>query len=509
MDNNEIVYLYLDDIIPNRFQPREIFNEQALKELAVSIKEHGVIQPIIVRQVENKYEIIAGERRYKASTMAGLTKIPAIVKNLDDKESSKIALIENLQRKDLTPIEEARTYQKILELENGMTQEALAATLGKTQSAVSNKIRLLALPDEVQDALLNEKISERHARTLLSIDDKNVQVKVLDRIINEKLSVRDLERILKEDSNDSDNSGVSENKEVTNDVIEEKQEVNEENKEGDSNMDVNNIFMDNGAPSGGGQLPINMPIAPGESADAQTLQDRMANATIFGSSTGMPITSDVLQTNAGFGGFQNNQMNNGMMNSNPMGGMQQNSFGMQPSNAFGPTTVDINQLRANAMDINQQPQQQASFDDLMKTNQPPQNANKFLSDFGGQPADNGFGMQNNQSNPSVMDGFSVNNNSMVNNTLNSLLGNNARFSNDPIQPQQNQSFDSMFGNSNNISSGMGNSIMNFSQPQKKDGMEAVTELKNAVSGLIVRGYKVQLQENDIGDSYQMVINVIK
>ena len=109
---DEIVYLYLDDIIPNRFQPREVFDERALKELAVSIKEHGVIQPIIVRNVNGKYEIIAGERRYKASAMAGLTKIPAIIRNLDDKESSKVALLENLQRRNLNPIEEARTYQK-------------------------------------------------------------------------------------------------------------------------------------------------------------------------------------------------------------------------------------------------------------------------------------------------------------------------------------------------------------------------------------------------------------
>ena len=118
MDNkeNEVVYLHLDDIIPNRFQPRQVFDEKALKELAVSIKEHGVIQPIIVRNIGNKYEIIAGERRYKASAMAGLTTIPAIVRNLDDKESSKVALLENLQRKNLNPIEEAKTYQKILEL---------------------------------------------------------------------------------------------------------------------------------------------------------------------------------------------------------------------------------------------------------------------------------------------------------------------------------------------------------------------------------------------------------
>ena len=194
MENNEVVYLYLDDIIPNRFQPREVFDDQALKELAISIKEHGVIQPIIVRKVENKYEIIAGERRYKASTMAGLTKIPAIIKNLDDKESSKVALIENLQRRDLTPIEEARTYQKILELEDGMTQEQLAHTMGKTQSVVSNKLRLLALPDEVQDALLKEKISERHARSLLNILNKNNQIKMLDKIIAEKMTVRELDK---------------------------------------------------------------------------------------------------------------------------------------------------------------------------------------------------------------------------------------------------------------------------------------------------------------------------
>jgi len=186
---DEVVQLYLDDIIPNRFQPREIFDEKALKELAVSIKEHGVIQPIIVRNVNGKYEIIAGERRYKASALAGLTKIPAIIRDLDDKESSKVALLENLQRKNLNPIEEARTYQKILEIDE-MTQEELAKTMGKSQSAVANKIRLLSLPDEIQEALLKEQISERHARALLNIDDKEEQNKLLKEIIdnNKKLS---------------------------------------------------------------------------------------------------------------------------------------------------------------------------------------------------------------------------------------------------------------------------------------------------------------------------------
>lgn len=155
-EKSEVVLIYLDDIIPNRFQPRVVFDERSLKELAVSIKEHGVIEPIIVRRVNNKYEIIAGERRWKASALAGLTKIPAIIRDLDDKESSKVALLENLQRKNLNPIEEARTYQKILEIDQ-MTQEALAKTMGKSQSAVANKLRLLSLPDEIQESLLKEK----------------------------------------------------------------------------------------------------------------------------------------------------------------------------------------------------------------------------------------------------------------------------------------------------------------------------------------------------------------
>ncbi len=197
-EKDEVVLLHLDDIIPNRFQPREVFDEKALKELAVSIKEHGVIQPIIVRSVNGKYEIIAGERRYKASALAGLTKIPAIIRDLDDKESSKVALLENLQRKNLNAIEEARTYQKILEIDE-MTQEELAKTMGKSQSAVANKIRLLSLPEEIQEALLKEQISERHARSLLNIPDAKKQKDMLKQIIDTKMSVRQLEEEIKKE----------------------------------------------------------------------------------------------------------------------------------------------------------------------------------------------------------------------------------------------------------------------------------------------------------------------
>ena len=192
----EIFDISLKDIIPNRFQPREIFNDIELNELSKSIKEHGVIQPIIVRKVGDKYEIIAGERRFRASQIAGKETIPALVRDIDDKEAAKIALLENLQRSNLTPIEEAKTYQTILKIDN-ITQDELAANLGKSQSAIANKLRLLSLNEDVQTALLNSQISERHARSLLGLNGK-MQAELLNRIIKEKLTVRQLdEEIMK------------------------------------------------------------------------------------------------------------------------------------------------------------------------------------------------------------------------------------------------------------------------------------------------------------------------
>ena len=188
----EVFELNINDIMPNRFQPREIFDEQALNELALSIKEHGVIQPIIVRKIGDKYEIIAGERRYRASKLAGKTTIPALVRDIDDKETAKIALLENLQRSDLTPIEEAKTYQTILKLDN-ITQEELATNLGKSQSTVANKLRLLNLAEEVQTALLNKQISERHARSLLNVPNIEDQKKLLNQVIMNRLTVRQLD----------------------------------------------------------------------------------------------------------------------------------------------------------------------------------------------------------------------------------------------------------------------------------------------------------------------------
>ena len=190
MDNSSrIIDVDINDILPNRNQPRIILNEEDDLGLTDSVKEYGVLQPIIVRAIGDKYEIIAGERRYRASVLAGKETVPVIVRNMSDKDSAEIALIENVQRKELTPIEEALSYKSILD-KGYMTQEELAVKIGKSQPTIANKIRLLNLTDEVQDALLENKISERHARSLLKIKNKNQQKKMLERIINERLTVR-------------------------------------------------------------------------------------------------------------------------------------------------------------------------------------------------------------------------------------------------------------------------------------------------------------------------------
>lgn len=217
MDNREIKILNIDDVLPNRFQPRIQFDEKAINELAESIKIHGVIQPIVVRKISDKYEIIAGERRYKASVLAGKKEIPAIITTLDDKESAEIALIENIQRQNLTPIEEAISYKKILDM-GYLNQITLGEKLGKTQSTIANKLRLLNLNEDVQDALMQGKISERHARSLLRLKN-DLQPIMLNRIINERLTVRkadeEIEKMLTENPN-----GEELKKERTNDMNE-------------------------------------------------------------------------------------------------------------------------------------------------------------------------------------------------------------------------------------------------------------------------------------------------
>ncbi len=197
---SEILQVNIDDIIPNRFQPRLNFDEKALNELAASIKEHGIIQPLVLRKTGDKYEIIAGERRYKAACIAGLTTVPAIISNIDDNASAEVAVVENVQRKNLSAIEEAKSYEKLIK-NNNLTQEQLATKMGISQSAVANKLRLLNLDEDVQNALLNEKISERHARSLLALKNNDDQRKMLQKILNERLTVKQLDEEIKKITN--------------------------------------------------------------------------------------------------------------------------------------------------------------------------------------------------------------------------------------------------------------------------------------------------------------------
>lgn len=181
---------------PNRKQPRKNFDEDALQELADSIKQFGLLQPILVQDRKDYYEIIAGERRWRAAKLAGLKEVPVIIREYTEKEIVEISLIENIQREDLNPIEEAQAYKRLLE-EFDMKQDEVAERVSKSRSAVTNSIRLLKLSNEVQQMLIDDMITTGHARALLSIEDKELQYSLAQRIFDEKLSVRDVEKIMK------------------------------------------------------------------------------------------------------------------------------------------------------------------------------------------------------------------------------------------------------------------------------------------------------------------------
>lgn len=184
----------IEKIFPNPNQPRTHFNESELEELSESILEHGVLQPLLVRKSGQKYEIIAGERRYQASKIAGLKKVPVIVKDVDDQTVLEIALIENLQRSDLNPIEEARGYRQLIKT-SGMTQEALSKAVSKSRSAITNSLRLLDLPEQVQQYLFDGKLTAGHARAILAVPFEDARIKLADKVVAEGLSVRATENL--------------------------------------------------------------------------------------------------------------------------------------------------------------------------------------------------------------------------------------------------------------------------------------------------------------------------
>lgn len=186
--------LPIELIVPNPNQPRTHFNETELNELSESIREHGVLQPLLVRKKGSKYEIIAGERRYQASKLADLTEVPVIIKDVDDQEMLALALIENLQRSDLNPLEEAKGYRQLIDA-SGMTQDALSKAVSKSRSAITNSLRLLDLPEAVQQMIFEGKLTAGHARAILAVPYEDARIKLAERVVNEGLSVRATEHL--------------------------------------------------------------------------------------------------------------------------------------------------------------------------------------------------------------------------------------------------------------------------------------------------------------------------
>lgn len=188
--------LKINDVEPNKKQPRKFFNEEALQELSESIKLHGIVQPLVVTKQDDYYEIIAGERRWRAAKMAGLKEVPVVIKEYSPQEIMEVALIENIQREDLNPVEEAKAYQGLIK-EYNLKQEEVAEKVSKSRTAVTNSLRLLKLDDRILDMLVEEKLSSGHARTLLGIEDKEEQYKAACKVVDNKLSVRDTEKLVK------------------------------------------------------------------------------------------------------------------------------------------------------------------------------------------------------------------------------------------------------------------------------------------------------------------------
>lgn len=481
-NENEVVYLYLDDIIPNRFQPRQVFDEKALKELAVSIKEHGVIQPIIVRNIGNKYEIIAGERRYKASALAGLTKIPAIVRNLDDKESSKVALLENLQRKNLNPIEEARTYQKILELDQ-MTQEELAKTMGKSQSAVANKLRLLSLSDDVQDALLKEKISERHARALLAVDNQEKQKQLLNKIIANKMTVRELE-----------------------------EEINPKPKEKIATADIEKLL--NREPvSVNENTSVNVPSLPNLNLD-----NNNSAKVVPSSNTSMPNNSDIdidYSTPPKFIDYGDEKIAD----------IQDPLLKSTAS-----SELNLDELRNNAQDINVKEEKPSmDMDSLLKVNptgavQPEQSMNSNFKFFqpdsddssvsGGQTSQASMPSNNNQS---ALDALLSSSVTPTNNTPtpDSLL--NVNKGENQVEEKNEVPYLDTYNNpfahnpifSDDVEKIMGKKIEEGQEVPKLDFNDCLDVVRDAVKRIEQSGFKVESEEMNFEKNYQIVIKIAK
>lgn len=473
----EISYIKISDIIPNRFQPRLTFDENELNELVASIKLHGIIQPLVLRQIGDKYEIIAGERRYKAAVKAGLTEVPAIITVLNDKESAEIAVVENIQRKSLSAIEEAKSYKKLLDL-GQLTQDQLALRMGKSQSNVANKLRLLSLDGEVQNALLVNKISERHARSLLQLKDLNKQKEILNRIINERLTVKQTDDIIKDYLNNINNYNEEKKEEIK--MVSEKEvtPINNINKVNDEQVNIINPTPSIN-PNLSDNNVINLDLLNGDNISNMEINDNIQNAL---------KNLDIVDTKSDV--FNDTE----------------------PVVEDKTQVLDINKIKEVAQDINK-PKDLPNFDDLLKSDLPKNEDNT-------NNKNSIFNLNNNKFVPSFSESTTIDSSNSLNNEAkivdNPLFNNQSNDElNNIIKPLEISTIEQS-DEINNIPL-----VQKFDLPKLEpintnqqfrstnSINQAVNILRDSVKKIEDLNYDVDCEELDLPGEYQFIIKIIQ
>lgn len=473
----EISYIKISDIIPNRFQPRLTFDENELNELVASIKLHGIIQPLVLRQIGDKYEIIAGERRYKAAVKAGLTEVPAIITVLNDKESAEIAVVENIQRKSLSAIEEAKSYKKLLDL-GQLTQDQLALRMGKSQSNIANKLRLLSLDGEVQNALLVNKISERHARSLLQLKDLNKQKEILNRIINERLTVKQTDDIIKDYLNNINNYNEEKKEEIK--MVSEKEvtPINNTNKVNDEQVNIINPTPSIN-PNLSDNNVINLDLLNGDNISNMEINDNIQNAL---------KNLDIVDTKSDV--FNDTE----------------------PVVEDKTQVLDINKIKEVAQDINK-PKDLPNFDDLLKSDLPKNEDNT-------NNKNSIFNLNNNKFVPSFSESTTIDSSNSLNNEAkivdNPLFNNQSNDElNNIIKPLEISTIEPS-DEINNIPL-----VQKFDLPKLEpintnqqfrstnSINQAVNILRDSVKKIEDLNYDVDCEELDLPGEYQFIIKIIQ
>ena len=479
-NNREVVEISVEDIIPNRFQPRLTFDDKALQELSSSIKQHGIIQPLVLRKLGDKYEIIAGERRYKAAQIAGLTTVPAVISNIDDDKSAEVALIENIQRKNLTAIEEAKSYKNLLD-RGYLTQEQLAEKLGVSQSTIANKLRLLNLDEEVQDALLNEKISERHARALLTLPTKEDQIKWLNKILTDRLTVRqldiELKKALNKDSED-DGSDIP--------LVNLTPNINEIKENA---LDIN--------PAQGLHDIESMlkPSTPGEKT--YNLNNPIENVETLDFDEEPKKTEEVKQPNKFFNFLEDEQANmnedtsiDDVFNSQPKidTPVVDNNVNNEIINS---DILENNQININNTDNTILPVTNNVVDQPIEIN------------------DNPTVEENNIINEAPTNNFFNFGNTPENNDINQIEQNNNENDNNIIEVVPEKKNDEVFDPMSMVNTLEPDYQEKIEEAQGTDLKTAINEIRNVKEDLLNKGFNINIDEADLGDSYTITINIIK